>query len=263
MELAFKHYGQKGAKPLIILHGLLGLSDNWVTFGRRIADEGFEVFIPDQRNHGHSPHSEVFNYLALTDDLLEFIEIHSIEQPMLLGHSMGGKVAMRFALENPDMVNRLQVVDISLKAYGERPYHRSIIQAMKSVDLASVTNRQEVEPMLKEKIQSLRIRQFLMKNLYWKEKGKLDWRINLDGIAQNLDQLFDAIETDRRFEKPTLFVRGGDSDYILPEDYTQIRMNFPGAEIITIEGASHWVHAEAAEQFYQLSSGFMTGERHR
>jgi esterase len=261
MELAYKRYGKQGNQPLIILHGLLGLSDNWVTFGRRIADEGFDVVIPDQRNHGMSPHSDVFNYLAMTDDLLELIEKLDIELPILLGHSMGGKVAMRFAIENPDLVKQLQVVDISLKAYGERPYHRSIIQAMKSVDLKSIANRNEVEDLLKERIKNLRIRQFLMKNLYWKEKGMLDWRINLDGIAQNLDQMFDAIDTDKTFIRPTLFIRGGESDYILPEDYQHIRQNFPAAEIITIEGTSHWVHAEAPEKFYQLSSGFLTGER--
>ncbi len=260
MELAYKHYGKEGDQPLIILHGLLGLSDNWVTFGRRIADEGFHVYIPDQRNHGLSPHSNSFNYLALTDDLLEFIDRQHIENPILLGHSMGGKVAMRFAIENPELVKRLEVVDISLKAYGERPFHRHIIKAMKSIDLNGISSRTEAEDLLSEYIKQTRIRQFLLKNLHWKEKGKLEWRINLDGIGQNLDQMFDAIDTDRIFEKPTLFIRGGDSDYILPEDYPQIRVNFPKAEIITIEGTSHWVHAEAPEKFYQLSSGFLSGD---
>lgn len=261
MELAFKRYGNQSDQPLIILHGLLGLSDNWVTFGRRIADEGFDVIIPDQRNHGQSPQSDVFNYLAMTDDLLELIDKLDLDQIILLGHSMGGKVAMRFALENPDMVKQLEVVDISLKAYGERPYHRMIIETMKSVDLSSISSRQQVEEQLKKQIKQLRIRQFLMKNLYWKEKGVLEWRINLSGIEKNLDQMFDAIDTTETYDKPTLFIRGGASDYILPEDFPQIRSNFPKAEIITIEGASHWVHAEAAEQFYQLSSGFLLGQR--
>ncbi|HQQ11758.1 MAG TPA: alpha/beta fold hydrolase [Bacteroidales bacterium] len=130
MKLFFRRYGRKGDQPLIILHGLFGISDNWVTFGRRIADEGFDVIIPDQRNHGLSPHSDVFNYLALTDDLTELIEDEQIINPILLGHSMGGKVAMRFTLEFPELVNRLIVVDISLKAYGDRPNHRNIIEAI-------------------------------------------------------------------------------------------------------------------------------------
>jgi len=260
MKLFFRRYGDQGSQPLIVLHGLFGISDNWVTFGRRIADEGFDVIIPDQRNHGMSPHSDVFNYLALTDDLMEMIEEQGIINPMMLGHSMGGKVAMRFALEYPEMVKRLIIVDISMKAYGDRPHHRNIIEAMQSIDLSTMKSRTEIEIQLKDRVKELRIRQFLMKNLHWRDKDTLEWRINLNGISKNLNQMFDAIQTDVTYHKPTLFIRGGQSDYILPEDYPTIRSNFPMAEIITIEGASHWVHAEAAEQFYLLSSGFLTGK---
>lgn len=261
MKLFFRRYGIEGDQPLIILHGLFGISDNWVTYGRRIADEGFNVIIPDQRNHGMSPHSDVFNYLAMTDDLFQFIEEENIKQPILLGHSMGGKVAMRFALEYPDIVKKLIVVDISLKAYGDRPHHRNIIEAMQSVELDTLKSRQEVEEHLKLRVKEIRIRQFLMKNLHWRDKDSLEWRINLSGISQNLNQMFDAIETSETFNKPTLFIRGGASDYILPEDFPQIRWNFPYAEILTIEGASHWVHAEAFEQFYLITSGFLTGSK--
>jgi pimeloyl-ACP methyl ester carboxylesterase len=261
MKLFFRRYGIEGNQPLIILHGLFGISDNWVTYGRRIADEGFDVFIPDQRNHGMSPHSDVFNYLAMTDDLFQFIEEENIKHPILLGHSMGGKVAMRFALEYPYIVKKLVVVDISLKAYGDRPHHRNIIEAMQSVELDTLKSRQEVEAHLKQRVKEIRIRQFLMKNLHWRDKDSLEWRINLSGISQNLNQMFDAIETSETFNKPTLFVRGGASDYILPEDFPQIRWNFPFAEILTIEGASHWVHAEAFEQFYLITSGFLTGSK--
>lgn len=260
MDLFYRRYGIEGNQPLIILHGLFGISDNWVTFGRRIADEGFDVIIPDQRNHGHSPHSDNFNYLALTDDLFDLIEKLNLKNIMVIGHSMGGKVAMRFTLENQQMVSKLLVVDISLKAYGDRPHHRNIIESMQAIDFETVTSRSEVEEILAHRVDSIRIRQFLMKNLYWKDKNTLDWRINLDGIARNLSEMFDAIETNILFSKPTLFIRGGLSDYILPEDYPKIRANFLRAEIITIEDASHWVHAEAAEQFYQLASGFLTGQ---
>ncbi|HOI31980.1 MAG: alpha/beta fold hydrolase [Bacteroidales bacterium] len=259
MELAYKRYGNSGDQPLIILHGLFGISDNWVTFGKRIASEGFDVIIPDQRNHGKSPHSDVFNYPALTDDLVELVDLLEIKKPILLGHSMGGKVAMRFAIEYPELVKKLEVVDISLKAYDDRPYHRAIVQAMQSIDLSVISGRTEAEERLAEKVPQERIRQFLLKNLHWKDRKTLEWRINLSGIAANLGQMFDAIQTAEVFTKPTLFVRGGASDYILPEDYPHIRHNFPRAEILTIEGASHWVHAEAAEQFYQISSGFLMG----
>ena len=259
MQLFHRHFGEKGNQPVIILHGIFGVSDNWVTYGKRISQEGFEVFIIDQRNHGQSPHSDVFNYLALTEDLFDFIDEHEIEDPIILGHSMGGKVAMRFALENPQMLSKLIVVDISLKAYGPRKTHKSIIKAMKQVDLTKVTSRQEVEEQVAELIPDLRVRQFVMKNLQRKEKDEFGWKIYIKGIEENIDLLFDGIDTITKFEKPTLFIKGGNSDYILLEDYDQIRYNFPNAEIITIADASHWVHVESPERFYQLTMGFASG----
>ncbi len=259
MQLFHRKFGEEGDQTIIILHGIFGTSDNWYSYARRLSQEGFEVFTLDQRNHGQSPHSDNFNYLAMTDDLFDFIDEHEIEDPILLGHSMGGKVAMRFALENPQMVNKLIVVDISLKAYGPRKQHKSIIKAMKSVDLALVKTRKEVEDQIANLVPELRIRQFILKNLHRKEKDEFEWRINIPGIEQNLDQLFDGIDTITKFEKPTLFVKGGASDYILLEDYDQIRYNFPNAEIITIADASHWVHVESPERFYQLTMGFASG----
>ena len=260
MELFYRRFGTEGNQPIIILHGLFGISDNWVSYARRIAMEGFDVFVLDQRNHGQSPQSDNFNYLALTDDLFDFIDDHEIENPILIGHSMGGKVAMRFALENPHLVNRLVVVDITLKAYGPRENHLKIIKAMKLVDFNKVNRRMDVEKQLATHIPETRIRQFILKNLYRTEKNKFEWRIYLEGLENNLEQMFDSIDTITKFEKPTLFIRGGASDYILYEDYPQIRYNFPNAEIITIEGASHWVHVEAMERFYQLTMGFATGQ---
>ena len=260
MELFFRQYGDKGNQPIIILHGLFGISDNWVSYARRIAMEGFEVFVIDQRNHGQSPQSDNFNYLALTDDLFDFIDEHEIEDPIIIGHSMGGKVAMRFALENPHIIKKLVIVDISLKSYGPRDHHRKIIDAMKSVDFSSVKSRLDVEAQLVFNIPEIRIRQFIMKNLHRKDKTEFEWRIYLEGLENNLDQMFDAIDTITKFNKPTVFIKGGASDYILLEDFGQIRYNFPNAEIVTIEGASHWVHVEAMERFYQLTMGFAIGE---
>jgi esterase len=259
MELFYREFGSKQNQPLIILHGLFGLSDNWVTFARRIAMEGYHVFVPDQRNHGQSPHSGNFNYLALTDDLFEFIDDHKIENPMLLGHSMGGKVAMRFTLENPEMVEKLIVVDISMKAYPPRTQHKKIIEAMRRVDLSQVKNRHQAEEELERLIPEKRIRLFVLKNLHRTAQNTFEWRLNIDGIETNLDDMFDAIETEQTFDKPALFIKGGASDYILPEDFDAIRRNFPHAEIITIAGASHWVHVEAPERFYQLTWGFFSG----
>jgi len=259
MQLFHRKFGNPGDQPVIILHGLFGISDNWVSYGKRIAQEGFEVFIVDMRNHGQSPQSDTFNYLALIIDLFDFIDDHDIDCPILIGHSMGGKVAMRFALENPIMVKKLVVVDITMKAYGPRPHHQKIIRAMKSVDLSTVKNRREVEEQLAPLIPEIRIRQFILKNLHRKNDNSFEWRIYLPGIETNLDAMFDAIDTIIKFDKPTLFIKGGASDYILLEDFEQIRYNFPNAEIVTIEGTSHWVHVEAAEKFYLLTSGFILG----
>ena len=184
MELHYRKYGNSGDQPIIILHGLFGISDNWASYARRLSMEGFEVFTVDQRNHGRSPHSDTFNYLALTDDLFDFVDENEIECPIIIGHSMGGKVAMRFALENPEMVKKLVVVDISLKPYGPRKNHLKIIEAMESIDLKSITNRSEVESQLAKNIPEIRIRQFILKNLNRLENNTFEWRINIDGIQK-------------------------------------------------------------------------------
>ncbi|NOY49186.1 MAG: alpha/beta fold hydrolase [Chlorobi bacterium] len=259
MQLFYRRYGEPGDQAVIILHGLFGISDNWVTYARRLSQEGFDVLVPDQRNHGQSPRSDNFNYLALTDDLFDFIDDHEIEDPIIIGHSMGGKIAMRFALENPMLLKKLVVVDISLKAYGPRKQHLRIIEAIKSINLEEISKRGQVEEQLKEFIPEEKIRWFVLKNLHRLDKQKFEWRLHYEGIEKSLSQMFDAINTSVKFNKPTLFIKGGASDYILLEDFEQIRYNFPNAEIITIEDTSHWVHVEAAEKFYQLTSGFATG----
>jgi pimeloyl-ACP methyl ester carboxylesterase len=259
MQLFFRRFGKKGDQPVVILHGLFGISDNWVSYARRLSTEAYEVFVPDQRNHGQSPQSDIFNYLALTDDLFDFLDENEIEDPIIIGHSMGGKVAMRFALENPMLLKKLVVVDISLKAYGPRKQHLNIIEAMKSIDLTSIKTRSDVETRLADYIPEPRIRQFILKNLHRKGKDSFEWRLYYEGIEKSLAEMFDNIDTSVKFNKPTLFIKGGASDYILLEDFAQIRYNFPHSEIITIENASHWVHVEAAEKFYQLTSGFSEG----
>ncbi|MDZ7742043.1 MAG: alpha/beta fold hydrolase [Bacteroidota bacterium] len=256
MRLYHKHYGS--GKPVIILHGLFGLSDNWVTFAKKLADKGFEVSIPDQRNHGRSPHSDTFNYLALTDDLMEFIEEHNIEDPVILGHSMGGKVAMRFALENPEIISRAIIVDISMRQYTNRHFHKKIIQAMRAVDFEKANKISDVDDQLKKNIAQKRIRMFIMKNLYYRDNRKtLDWRINFEAICDNIDEMFDQIDVNATFDMPSLFIRGGDSDYVSEQDIGKIKEHFTKAEIHTIEGASHWVHAEKPKEFNKLVSRFL------
>jgi len=255
MELFYREYGK--GKPLIILHGLLGISDNWVGFSRKLSKEGYRILIPDQRNHGQSPQHPVLNYYALTDDLAEFIEFHHLEMPVIIGHSMGGKVAMRYTLENPDRVGKLVIVDTSLRTYVRFNYHLKLMDAMQSADFNTVKTRQEVKNQLAKKITDERLLQFLMKNLFWKEKGRLGWRPNLSAISYHIDAMYDGVFYSTRFDKPALFVRGGQSDYILEEDFQAINNSFPQAKIVTVTNGTHWVHADEPDEFYQLVSEFL------
>ncbi len=255
MKLFFREYGH--GQPLIILHGLFGISDNWVSFARMI-DDRFRVFIPDQRNHGQSPHHSVFNYFALCSDLYDFIDEHELENPIILGHSMGGKVAMHFALENPDTLKALIIADISMRTYQRRFMHLNLIDAMMAVNFANAKTREDVENQLKPIIRETRIRQFAMKNLYRRERGgQFTWRINLEAINLNMDEVFEGIQSKALFHKPTLFIRGGNSDYVKYEDFDQIYRNFPKADIKTIEGAGHWLHAEKPDEFFDIINKFV------
>jgi pimeloyl-ACP methyl ester carboxylesterase len=255
MDLFCHEFGE--GQPLLILHGLLGISDNWVSFGKRISDEGFRVIIPDQRNHGRSPHHRIFNYYALVDDLVEFMEAKDIRNPVVMGHSMGGKVAMRYTLENPGLVKKIVVVDTSLRTYVRFNYHQELIDAMLSVDLSGVSSRAEVEPRLAKTIKSERLRQFLIKNLYWNTNDQLDWRSNLEAIHNNLESMYDGVFYSTRYEGPALFVRGAESDYVVEEDIPAIKQNFPNAQIETIPEGTHWVHADNPELFYDIVGGFL------
>jgi esterase len=254
MKLAYRHFGE--GNPVIILHGLFGQSDNWVSIARRIADR-FSVFIPDQRNHGQSPHAAVHTYPALSEDLYEFMAQLGIDRTILMGHSMGGKAAMTFALEYPEMVEKLIIVDIGPGKYPERANHTEVITQMLSIDLNTFSSRIQIEKILKEKVPDPRIQMLILKNLYYKQPGKLGWKLNLEAINHNMDHLFDGIRIDAQYSGPTLFIRGGESDYLSDEDSGLIKGLFPMATIETISGASHWVHADAPEEFYNSVSRFL------
>ncbi|MFH1119085.1 MAG: alpha/beta fold hydrolase [Bacteroidota bacterium] len=257
MKLFYRHFGE--GRPIIILHGIFGISDNWVTLGKRLADK-FSVYIPDMRNHGQSPHSPSFNYAAMADDLLEFIEDHGIENPVIIGHSMGGKVAMTFALEHPGLLEKLVVVDISPRKYPGRNVHFDMISAMMKVDFEVLHTREEVETMMVQSIPDKRIRLFVMKNLYRKTRHTFDWRLNLPAISANMDYIFEGIESSLKYPGPVLFVKGGKSDYIQDEDLRLILRNFPEAKLMTIASASHWVHADAPDELCRLFSLFLGKE---
>ncbi|MBI9032948.1 MAG: alpha/beta fold hydrolase [Bacteroidales bacterium] len=255
MKLYHRKYGQGPA--VIILHGLFGISDNWATIGRRIAEK-YEVHMIDLRNHGRSPHSPVFNFPAMVSDLEELIEDLELENIILVGHSLGGKIAMHFALQYPELITKLVVVDISMRHYPAREEHLKMIEAMRSIDFSEFSNRKQIEEVLKEKISNERIRLFVLKNLHRIDRSTFTWRLNVNAIYENIDNVFEGIEYENTtFNKETLFVRAGKSNYIIDDDYSRIFQHFPEAKIQTIEKASHWVHADTPEELCELLNTFL------
>lgn len=235
--------------PFIILHGFLGSGDNWKTLGNQFAEDGYQVHLVDQRNHGRSFHSEDFSYALMADDLLKYLEHHAISECMLLGHSMGGKTAMQFATEHPERVSKLLVADIGPKAYPQ--HHQDILKALSSLDFSELKSRGQADKVLSEYIPELGTRQFLLKNLYWKEKGKLGLRVNLPILSEKISEVGRALPSDQVFEKPTLFLKGETSGYLEGMDELLIHKHFPKAILITISKAGHWLHAENPSEFYQ------------
>ncbi len=227
---------------IVILHGLFGSSDNWGTFGRMLSEKGYSAYLVDLRNHGKSPHDSEFNYRIMSDDLHKFIEQEKLTNPVIIGHSMGGKVAMTYCLNYPGNASALVVVDISPRYY--EPNHQHIVAALQYADPASCTSRKEAEARLQEKLNDPGMVQFLAKNLYWNEHNKLDWRFYLDGIAPNIESIGEAISGNDTAGIHALFTRGERSDYITGADELEIKKLFKNSEIVTVAGAGHWVHAD-------------------
>lgn len=254
MELFYREYGS--GEPILILHGLYGISDNWVNFAKKLSDN-FRIFIPDLRNHGQSGHSSYFNYDVMAEDIGEFIEKNEINNPILAGHSMGGKIAMKFALDNPNTVRKLIVIDMSMRGYHLRKFHSNIINAMLDIDFSLIKSRDEVDLFLSEFIDDVRIRLFIMKNLYRTEKNSFSWRINLQAIIDNLDFIFEEISHQGKFLGQTLFIRGEHSDYISEEDHLKMKNFFPNSELIIISKAGHWVQVDNPEDFFVALYNFI------
>ncbi len=254
MKLHHKIIGS--GQPLIIMHGLFGMLDNWQTFAKAIAKIGFEVHILDMRNHGKSPHSLEFNYQVMADDLEAYLDDQNIESAHILGHSMGGKVAMLFATENEFRTRSLTVVDIGPRAYPV--HHQEIIDALMDLDLSVLKTRGQAMEALGKRISNVAIRQFLLKSLYWEEKEKLALRFNLQVIEANISMVGEGLYEQAEYNGPTLFIDGALSNYIVPEDEPLIKKHFPQANIVTIKGAGHWVHAEQPQLFYEVVERFLS-----
>jgi pimeloyl-ACP methyl ester carboxylesterase len=243
-----------GPQSLIILHGLFGSSDNWLSVAKILQDE-YTLHLLDARNHGQSPHDDSFSYLVMAADLKEYIEEHAIQNPILIGHSMGGKTVMRFIYEYPTIASKAVVVDISPRFY-ER-HHQTIFEAFDSVDLQHIKTRSEADEAMKQVVQDIGVRQFLLKNLYRKEDGQFAWRIHLELIKEKIDVIGEALPTDKKIDLPVLFIRGALSGYIEEQDVHLIQNYFEHATIQTVEQASHRVHAEAPAQVVSLIKSFI------
>ena len=252
MNLHFEVVGE--GRPVVILHGLLGSADNWRSMSRRLGAH-YQVFAVDLRNHSRSPHSNILDYDVMVADVREFMERQELRRIILLGHSMGGKVAMQFAIEYSEQVDRLIVVDIAPKAY--EPSQRYLLKAMRSLDLSRYKSFADVDAALAPEVSSEPLRQFLIKNLTRDENGRLRWKMHLEAIDRNYDKLLRGLGAEGRFNKPTLFIRGGRSNYIEDDDASLIRQMFPQAEITTLSKAGHWVHVDAPEEFFQTVANFL------
>lgn len=251
-KINYKKFGRGDA--VIIMHGLLGMLDNWQTFAKSLAEE-YEVFTIDLRNHGKSFHTSEMDYPLMAGDLLKFMDKHQIDRPSVLGHSMGGKVAMQFALEHPDRVERLMVADISPQKYSGG--HEEIFEALMSVDPEKAGNRSEIEEFLISRLKNRAIVLFLMKNLSRSKKGGFMWKPNLPAILDNYQNILSEIKSDERFPNKTLFLKGGKSEYITDESQKIIDHMFPQNSLKVIPKAGHWIHAEAPKETLRLVREFL------
>lgn len=250
-----KIYGEdKIGTPLLVFHGLFGMLDNWGSFGKEFG-ELMPVHLIDLRNHGKSFHDNEMNLEVMVDDITNYMNAFSIPKAILLGHSLGGKVVMQFAIENPNKVEKLIVADIAPKAYP--PHHQGIFKALNSVNVSQLKDRHEAEEELKKYIPEIGVIQFLLKNLYWKDDKTLDWRFNLSILTEKYNNFITTGVKFGVYNGPTLFLSGEKSNYILPQDEFSIKQQFPDSEIKKVPRAGHWVQAENPKDFNQLVRDFV------
>lgn len=237
-------------KPFVILHGFLGMGDNWKTLANQFAESGYEMHLVDQRNHGRSFHSDTFNYEVLANDLKDYCDEHELSDIILLGHSMGGKTAMLFAMRYPELLDKLIIADIAPKHYP--PHHQTILESLSALseNESARKSRGDADTFLENYISDWGTRQFLLKNLYWQKDKTLALRVNLSVLTNQVEAIGEALPTQTVYEGETLFLNGLKSDYITKEDKPLIKAHFPNSEVIGIQNAGHWLHAENPKDFY-------------
>ena len=241
-------------KPLIVLHGLFGMLDNWQALAKEFACF-FETHIIDLRNHGRSFHANQHNYELMSEDLLSYLNANNLDEVYLIGHSMGGKVAMTFACMYPESVEKLVVVDIAPKYYP--PHHQEILSGLNAVEQAKIKSRKDADQILSQYFSESAMRQFLLKNLYWRSSTELAFKFNLKVLSDQIENVGQALHSDALFDRPTLFIVGQSSNYIKETDVELIESHFPDFEIVEIPNSGHWVHAENPDQFFDKVSRFL------
>ncbi|MDP5135428.1 alpha/beta fold hydrolase [Rheinheimera baltica] len=241
------------ATPIVLIHGLFGSYENLGVIERSLS-EHYHVINVDVRNHGRSGHSNQMSYPLMATDLAQTLDALEIPQAVLLGHSMGGKLAMAFALKYPERVTKLILADIAPVSYP--PRHASIFEGLMAVDLNKLTSRAEADKLLTTHINEPGVRQFLLKSLI-KDDNAFHWRFNLTALKQNYSALIDGPQTDGQYDGPTLFIKGGESDYIQAEHRPIIAKLFPNAQAKIIQGTGHWLHAEKPAAFTRLVQAFL------
>ncbi len=241
--------------PFLILHGFLGMSDNWKTLGNKFSEEHFQIHLIDQRNHGRSFRDDEFNYEVLVEDLKQYCDHYQLKDIVLLGHSMGGKTAMLFATKYPELVSKLIIADIAPRFYPI--HHDQILEGLSSLNFDVLKSRTEADNILSQYVSDFGTRQFLLKNLYWQEKGKLGFRFNLKVLKDNVEEVGEALPVSNSYSGDTLFLRGDKSEYIALSDESLIKMQFPNSNIQTIENAGHWLHAENPTDFFNSVLRFL------
>lgn len=249
MKLNYKKSGS--GRPIIILHGLFGMLDNWQRIANELSSD-FQVWLVDQRNHGRSPHDEVHTYDAMADDLQELITTEGIEAPIIVGHSMGGKTAMRFAQKFPESTAGIVVVDMGIRQYPI--HHDTIVEGLKSIQVESLQSRAEADEQLEKHIPEFGVRQFLLKNLNRKKDGSYEWRFNLPVLEKELANIVSGLPGESSQVK-SLFITGSRSGYVKDDDIPEIQTVFPNSRFEKLE-AGHWIHAEKPEEVITLLREF-------
>lgn len=249
--LNYKVYGE--GRPLIILHGFLGSLDNWSTLAKRFAEE-YQVILVDQRNHGKSFHSDEFSYDEMVDDLKFLIEELKLQNPILLGHSMGGKTVMQYSAYYPQKILGMIVADIGPKVYPV--HHYRILEGLRAIDLSGLKSRQEADNFLSKYVDVASTRVFLLKNLKRTSEG-FGWKMNLPVLEGKIEEIGKTLNYHLPIEVETLFIRGGNSDYILDSDFDSIEEIYPNVQFETVQAASHWLHAEQPDDFYNKVMNFL------